>query len=312
VVAAGLFYELGHVLNLPVDMFKIGKIASIVRLVIWVALCLGPILSLKAHPASNVMPDVGLVVLPEPGLRLTSRNQADFELGKINSLDNPQVEHRFTVRNEGETPLAITNFETTCHCTTATVETIADQPVLPDTSVYYLLPGQAMVVKLAVNLARQPSGPLSHGVALRASGHECAVARLYVTGEMEVALAVSSSALDFGQMKRGETQAQPLTIAIDRRLLSGDVPPELVVQSAAESVVKASDFLRIVLRTDGSAQRERTYEVIVQPKQTGKFSARLVFAPITPADYRGTIPYDRAMEIFRGMQIDVRAEVTAK
>jgi len=57
--------------------------------------------------------------------------------------------------------------ETTCHCTTAMVEEIAGQkPASSETVVYYLLPGQEMVIKLTVNLERQPSGPMSHGVAI--------------------------------------------------------------------------------------------------------------------------------------------------
>jgi Protein of unknown function (DUF1573) len=289
--------------------FKMKMFAVVLRLLVLVGLCVGLV---RAHPACAPLPDVGLVVVPEVGLRLTGRNQADFEFGKINSLDRPQVEHRFTFRNEAETPLVITNLETTCRCTTATVEEIAGKPAAVDAFVHYLLPGQEMVVKLIVNLVRQPFGPMSHGAALLVSGNESPVARIHIIGEMEVPLTVSSSDMDFGQMKRGDNQSQPLTITLDRRLLSGDTFPSLVIQSGSGPADKMGDFLKIVPQARRSAPQETAYEITVQPKQTGPFSVRLVFASITPADYHGTIPYERAMEIFRGMQIDVRGEVMGK
>lgn len=296
------------------SMFSLQRkqVVSTASCLVWAFLCFGSVAWVRAHSGCAPLPEVGLVVVPEAGLRLTGRNQADFEFGKINSLDQPQVEHRFTFRNEAETPLAITHFETTCHCTTATVEQIAGQPAAADASVHYLLPGQEMVVKLTVNLARQPLGSMSHGVALRVSGNESPVARIHVIGEMEVPLTVSSSEMDFGQMKRGNKQSQSLTLTLDRRLLSGDVFPELVVQPDSEPTAKMGESIKIVPAPRGTAPQEANYEIIVQPKQTGAFSVRLVFAPIKPEHYKGMIPYARAMEIFQGMQIDVRGEVVGK
>lgn len=293
-------------------MPRFRKVVPIVCGLIWAGLCLGFIRPAQAHSGCNVMPFVGLVVLPEPGLKLTDRNQADFAFGKINFLDNPQVERRFTVRNESETPFAITGLETTCHCTTVSVETIADLSVTVNGLVHYLPPGQAMVVKMTVQLARQPSGPMSHGVAIRVAGQDNPVVGLHVSGEMEAAMAVSTSELDFGQMRKGETQTQELSIVCDSRLLSGGALPRLEVQSGADPTAKTNDFIKIVSRMGCSAPRENTYEITVQPKQTGAFSVRLTFASITPADYQGMIPYDRAMEVFRTVQVDVRGEVVAK
>jgi Protein of unknown function (DUF1573) len=291
------------------------------RRLICFSLCIGLVLSARAHPASNEMPFAGLVVLPEPHLRLTGRNQADFECGKINSLDHPQVEHRFTVRNEAEAPLAITQFEPTCHCTSAIVEKIAgEEPVLNDASVYYLLPGQEMVIKLTVQLARQPSGPMSHGVAIRVAGHKNPVARLHVTGEMEVGLMVTPSELDFGQMKLGETRSLTVTIQCDQRLLSGGALPRLVAQCDGTDD-KTGAIFKIVPQTEtpsansaqsSSALRTKTYVATVKPKQAGDLIVRIGFASTSPSEYTGIIPYDRATNVFQGMRIDARGEVTKK
>lgn len=287
---------------------------------IWVSLVVCIVVSANAHPSSNEMPFVGLAVLPEPNLHLTGRNQADYEVGKLNSLDNPQVEHRFTIRNEAEAPLAITNLETNCHCTTAIVEKIADhEPTPAETFVYYLQPGQEMVIKVNVQLARQLSGPMSHGVAIYVHGHENPIVRLNITGDMQLGLMVTPSELDFGQMKQGEIQSQTITIVCDKRLLSYEALPRIEGEFAAALGSKNGSILKIVPKPEtasansvklNSAMSVKTYVVTVQPKQTGKLTGRLFFVPTSSAEYRGTIPYDRAANVFREMQVEMRGDVT--
>lgn len=296
-------------------------VITVCRLV-WLGLCVSFFVSAQAYPSPSEMPFVGLVVLSEPHLRLTGRNQADYEIGKINSLDNLQVEHRFTVRNEGESPLAITNLEADCHCTTATVERIADNEPSPnDTFVYYLPPGQEMVIKLTVQLARQLSGPMSHGIAIYVSGHERAAASLHIIGEMELALTLTPSELDFGQMKLGETYSRTITIRCDKRLLSRETLPRLECECPTNPGFKSGPVVEIVSQTESSpvipvksdsAMLVETYLVTVQPKQTGELTARLFFATFSPTDYKGTISYDRAVEVFRGVQIEVHGTVAKR
>jgi len=264
------------------------------------------------HPASNDMPFVGLVVVPESLVRLTGRNQADFDCGKINAIDSPQVEHRFTVRNDAAAPLAVTSFEPTCHCTTAVVEKIVGQAPAPDAaSVYYLLPGEELVLKLTVQLVRQPSGPFSHGVAIRVAGHEDPIARLNITGVMEVGLMVNPSELDFGQMKQGTTSSLTLTIQCDQRLLSNGALPRLEAQGVLLKIVPQAEPASANIPLRGNVLRTKTFVVTVQAKKKGELSARLTFAS-TPTEYSGLVPYARAMEIFSGVVIPVCGEVTGK
>ena len=302
-------------------MLKTPGFLTTVRTWIWVGLSIGIITSAQAHPATNDMPFVGLVVLPELNLRLMGRNQADYILGRLSALDHPQVEHRFTLRNEGKKPLTITELEPTCHCTIATVEKIAGQEPAPtDGFIYHLPPGQEMAVKVTVQLAQQPSGPMSHGVDIHVLGNQGPVARLHLTGEMEVSLMVTPTELDFGQIKLGETQSRTLTIMCDDRLLSGGMLPRLEGECDTGPWIKTGSIIKVVPQKESpsasiksvSAMRERTYVVTVQPGQTGDLTARLFFASPDPSESKGTIPNDRAMDVLRGVQVPVRAEVTEK
>jgi LEA14-like dessication related protein len=289
---------------------------------IWIGLCAGIILSVNAHPSSNEVPYAGLVILPEPGLLLTGRNQAEYKVGKLNSLDNAQVEHRFRLRNEAETPLAITNLETNCHCTTATVVEIAGhEPTSGEAFVYYLLPGQEMVIKVTVQLARQLSGPMSHGVAIYVSGYKSSIARLDITGEMEVGLTVVPSELDFDQMKIGETQSRTITITCDKRLLSEDELPRLESENLTAPGQQTGSMIKIVPQLQSTSANSvklnsvmcvKIYQVIVQPNQEGALAARLFFASTRPTEYKGTISYDQAMAVFRELQVEVRGTVVKK
>jgi hypothetical protein len=301
-------------------MLKLNYLHATVRLLMAAGFCAGAFAPVLAHPSSNDLPFAGLVVLPEATVQLTARNQADYDCGRISTVEKTQVEHCFTVRNEGKTSLTIVDLESNCHCTTAVVEKISGRTPVGEVHEYRLDPGQEMTIRVSVQLARQLSGPMSHGVMVHVADQLSPIARLFLIGEVEAGLMLPSE-LSFGLMKRGEPQSQTMTVMCDERLLSRAELPRLEAQCATNIAGKASAIITIVPQAESrsrkaansiSTQRVKTYVVTVQPEQTGPLTASLSFASISPTEYQGSIPYDRAKEIFGGTQVEVTGEVAEK
>lgn len=288
-----------------------------IRLLILLGLGSGAILSAQADSPSNHMPSAGLVVLPEPQLRLTDRNQADYDYGRVNSLDTTQVEHSFTLRNEGSAPLTITQLQPSCHCTGVTVEKIAGRkPTESEAADPTLAPNGELVLKVKVILARQPSGPLSQGVYVFALGHNGPIARLHIIGTLATGLTVNPTALDFGPMKAGESRSQKITITHDQRLLASGALPPIHFQCDPQSGSATDSLIKILPEAESvsadSAMRVRSYIITVQPTQTGNVVAHLFFSPPSASEYKGPMPYETAMNVFREMSVSVYAQVTEK
>lgn len=287
------------------------------RLLMLVTLGTFAVVSALADSPSSHLPSAGLVILPEPQLSLTDRNQADYGCGRINSLDTAQVEHSFTLRNEGGAPLTITQLQPSCHCTGVTIEKIAGRkPTESEATDPVLAPKEEMVLKVKVVLARQPAGPLSQGVYIFALGHNGPIARLNIVGTLTTGLTVNPTALDFGSMKPGEIRSRKITLTFDDRLVSGGSLPPIHFQSDPQSASGTDSLIKITPETDsssaGSAMRVKSYVITVQPSQSDDVVAHLFFAPLNPAEYQGTIPYDTARDVFREMAVSVCAQVTGK
>ena len=279
------------------------------------ALGLGVLLS-GADSSASPMQSGGLIVLPEPQLHLTDRNQADYEFGRANSLDTAQIEHTFTLRNDTGDPLTITQLQPSCHCTTVSVQKNAG--VEPDLTgdLIEVPPGQEIAFKVTVQLARQPSGSLSQGVYIFVQGFAGPVARLHLTGELTTGVSITPATLDFGRMKPGEARSRKITVTVDPRLIAGDTLPPLASHLDIEPGTETATTLEIVPEPSASpaepvsAQRIKTYLVTLRPAKAGNQFARLFFPPLDPAKYKGSVPCETAQEIFSRIAVPVSAQVT--
>ena len=264
------------------------------------------------------MPSGGLIVLPEPQLHLTDRNQADYGFGRLNSLDTAQIEHTFILRNDTADPLAITQLQPSCHCTAVTVQKIAGQEPDLTGNLIEIPPGQEIALHVTVQLFRQASGPLSQGVYIFVQGFAGPVARLHLTGELTNGVSVIPTALDFGRMKPGEARSRKITVSFDPRLIAGDKLPSLACHLDIEPGTETASTLDIVPEAEPvstaaadpvPAPRIKTYLVTIRPAQAGNMFARLFFPPLDPSEYKGSIPCDTAQEIFSRIAVPVSAQV---
>jgi Protein of unknown function (DUF1573) len=262
----------------------------------------------------------GLVVSAGPQLRLTGRNQADYEFGRICPLDTDRVEHVFTLHNDGKEIVTIMQLQPSCHCTTVVVEPPADRKLLPSEDFLpEVPPGGDIKIKVTVQLARQVAGPLSHGVFVFVNGIAGPVARLHLTGELETGIRVTPAIVDFGPMKVGETRSAKMAIAFDSRLTAGsDLPPianhcELGAGTKVGAIIEITPETGVAaeeVAAPASTRRVKTYMVTIRPTRTGDMFAQFFFAPLSASDYKGSVAYDTAMEVFSGMRVMIRGQVT--
>lgn len=295
--------------------------SPICRLIVPIV-CLVALLPVQAHAFMNRMPSVGLVILPEAQLRVIDGNQADFDFGHFSSLDLAQVDHAFTLRNEGKEPVAITQMQPSCHCTVSIVEQIAGRkPTQDEQAAPTLAPGQEMVIRVTVQMARQPTGPLSQGVFIFAAGAPGPVGRLNIVGTVDAGLTVMPVSLDFGQVKVGESSSQKVTLIYDGRMVAGAELPPIKYECDPRFESEAGSVIEVTAEGSGtpldatkgaSPMCTKTYVVTVRPTKPGDLVAHLFFAPVNPEDYRGSVPYDRAMDSLRGLSIAVCGQVMEK
>ncbi|MFT3869641.1 MAG: DUF1573 domain-containing protein [Nibricoccus sp.] len=270
--------------------------------------------------APPLQPPPKLVALPKPGLRMVAQNLADYEFGRINFLDTPQIEHVFTVRHEGNAPATLTQLQTTCHCTHVDLLEIAGRKTsLVEQPVFLLEPGQEMKIKMTVHLARQVPGHIAQSVYLYADGFNAPIFTLRLSCELEHGLTVSPSSLDFGAVKAGETQSRKITLTYDPRLVGAAALPTLTSQCDPHIAPKTDSLITITPTKESPAPsisdsklRTQTYTITIKPSQAGDLAARLYFPDLSPSDYHGTIPFETAAEIYRSLTIPVLALVVEK
>jgi len=260
----------------------------------------------------------GLIILPEPQLSLTDRNQGDYEFGRVNSLDVAQVGHLFTLRNETDNPLVMTQLQPSCHCTTVSVQKIAGQEPALAADFIEVPPRQEIVLEVTVQLARQASGPLSQSVYIFVQNIAGPVARLTLTGELTNGVRVTPATLDFGRIKSGETLSRKITVTFDPRVATEANLPALQSHLDVEPGTETGTVFTVVPETapapedpakEVSAPRVKTYLVTVRPGRTGDLFARLFFAPLAASGYKGAVLYDTAAAAFSGIQVPVRGQV---
>jgi hypothetical protein len=296
-------------------MFTIRR-SSLARCLFWAALVISTVLLTHAQPPPK------LVAQAEPQLHRSSENTADFEFGCLNLLDTPQMEHTFILRNEGIAPIIITQLSTTCHCTSVALEEVAGRKTsLSAEPVFTLPPGFDMKVKMTVQLVRQVAGRVTQGVYVYASGYNAPIACLRLACDLETGLRVAPAELDFGPIKAGGTYSRKITITYDERLVAGSPLPSIEAQCDPQITPKTGSLISVVPEKapapptsskQPTTLHTTTYLVTAKPEQSGDLVARLFFAPISPSDYKGSIPYDTARDVFQAMTVRVLGQVIEK
>lgn len=265
-------------------------------------------------------PPPKLVTQPEPQLSLSAQNLADYEFGRISFLDTPQIDHTFTVRNEGNTPATIIQLQTTCHCTHVDLLEVAGRKTsLAEQPVFLLEPGQEMKIKMTVQLARQVPGRVVQSVYLYADGFSAPVFTVRLSCDLEQGLTVNPSSIDFGPIRPGEIQSRKITLTYDPRLVGNAALPALTSQCDPHIAPKTDSLITItpekepaVLSNVASTLRTQIYTVTIKPTQPGDLAARIYFPELSTANYHGTIPFETAAEIYRSVTVAVLAQVLEK
>jgi hypothetical protein len=230
------------------------------------------------------------------------------------------MEHIFTLRNEGTTPLTITQLSTTCHCTNVTLLEVAGRKTPPNAEPVFTVPaGLDIKVKMTVQLARQVSGRVAQGVYVYADGYDSPIAHLQLVCELAMGITVTPTELDFGPLKPGETQSRKIIITYDNRLVGSAPLPSIETQCDPMIAPKTGSLITIVPEAESAIPAStkttlhtQTYIVTVKPEHSGNLAARLFFAEVAPSDYKGSLSYDTATDIFHTMTVAVLAQVKEK
>lgn len=202
-------------------------------------------------------PSLFLMALPNVGLMAgggatqTSGNTARYDFGAASALDTPQIEHTFTLRNDGKVPLTLQRLQPTCVCTSATL--VAASPAMtkptragrPDSSVMagltVLAPGQQVSVRITVDSARLSPGPVTKGVLVFVRQNPKPVALLQVSGMLLPCITFTPALVDFGMVKAGQIPTADVSVTVDPRLAPGGTLPPLVSSNPAVRVTTAPD-----------------------------------------------------------------------
>lgn len=215
-------------------------------------------------------------------------NVGRHDFGTINALDIPQVTHDFTLRNDSPAPMIVTRLQTSCGCTTATIEALnnakAPRPASPSSNGTLPTPitlasGQHAQVHVAVDLAGHAPGMLYKTVLVFVQGRFQPVALLEMQGQLQPAVSFSPSLLDFGKAT-GSSLPQTITATIDARLVpSGQIPP-LLASTPAIRVTPAA-----VSQTSTRKSLTRTYQITLAPDAPlGPLTGTLTFGQPTGKD----------------------------
>lgn len=174
----------------------------------------------RGQPAS-------IVVENDPRLRLASDGVAEFDGGRINTLDTSTVEHVFTLRNSSAAPMTIAQLEPSCHCMSARIERLEKVETVP----LSLRPNEEARARVAVQLDRQAAGDFCQTIFVRIAGEPMPAATLRVRGKIEGAIVASPSHLDFGRVAVGQRISKTVTLTFDARVAPREMLPDLAVQA---------------------------------------------------------------------------------
>ena len=162
-----------------------------------------------------------LTIAAQPGLRVVSEG-ARLDFGFIDRLEAPTSERDVALRNHGATAVVIDRVVPSCACLTAAI-------VQEGTSAAArtLKPGQAMTLRLVLDVSQQTPGPLQKYVWIMEKGRSVPAFAIEVDATTEASVRCDPDLLEFGSVRAGAQRTLPFTIMIDSRLARNGLPPEL-------------------------------------------------------------------------------------
>lgn len=195
---------------------------------------------------------------------------ARYDFGEVSLLDTTSIEHRFTFKNTGATPLKIERLAATCGCTSTIVGSSG-------TGAYpTLAPGEETTINVTVNLLPLRPGAQHKSVSVYAEGNAQPVARYEIQGTLLPTVAFSPQILDFGPVGAGETRSIPLTATINARLAAEGALPPLVASHPAIRIRPSPE----TKTSAGSKTVTRVYTVSLAPDAPlGPLTGSITFAP---------------------------------
>lgn len=145
--------------------------------------------------------------VPAQALEVDGHTEAvqTAEFGTISALLLGPITHFFTLRNSGPVSMTVTELRPACGCTSALARGKSTLPLV-------LAPGQTATVRVTLDLAGQPPGPISKTVWVYVKGQNVPAATLTMIGTLVPAARLVPVSLDFGQPDSGSSPTVPLTV----------------------------------------------------------------------------------------------------
>ena len=211
-----------------------------------------------------------LSVVAADGVKSDAPSVGKLDLGAVDSLAMPKIEHDFVLRNNGKAPLTIERIQPTCGCTSVlmgekeTTKTLA--------------PGEEVKVHVEVDVTR------FHGAirkAVRAYGADnTLLATMEVAAVIQDPVTFSSRQIDFGRVNFGTGATFPLDVTLSPRLLDKRVLPKLVSTNPNIQITPVEDKATAKATTPTStASNVRRYTVALAPTAPiGQLTGMLTFA----------------------------------
>jgi hypothetical protein len=198
-----------------------------------------------------------------------------YDFGEVSLLDTTRIEHRFTFKNTGGTPLKIERLAATCGCT-STIVGSSGPGAYPT-----LAPGEETSIQVTLNLLPLRPGTLHKSVSVYAEGNAQPVARYEIKGTLLPAVSFSPLLVDFGAVRTGEARSVILTATIDARLAAaGTLLPPLVASHPAIRIQPSPDNPAAAKTGPGSRTVARVYTVSLAPDAPlGPLTGSISFAP---------------------------------
>lgn len=206
----------------------------------------------------------GLVVLPG---RNDKSGRHDF--GRVTLLDRPKIEHTFTLKNTGEQPLTITRLQSSCGCASALVQPQHQSPSVNAPSkagLAILAPGEEGSVRVVVDLAGLPPGPIHKPVSVFVQDSAQPAAQLMLHGTLLPSVTFAPAPVDFGRLLSGTAHSLTLTATLDARLAISGMPslissnPAVRVAASTAEAARPSDA-----SSENAATRVQTYTLTLAP-----------------------------------------------
>ncbi len=226
-----------------------------------------------AQKPGNLGMAVGMTVMEEKGLERLQPNAAIFAFGKVDRFTHPTLEHTFTIRNEGKTPLVIDHLQPSCGCTSALLTSGKEA------AGYTLEPGKQVGVKVTVDLTKLAPGAIKKFLWVMLPHENTPAVSIRLDAEIEGVLTFEPPSLEFGRVEAGKSPGLNLQVTLDRRLINTLGGVKLISSNPGVVISPASPTDTPVPGGNGQTV-QRTYTVAVTPKaDLGVLSGTLSFVP---------------------------------